>query len=349
MRTRTGSGSPALSMRCRLGGILLTGLAGGVLPPQDPSPFDLRVSIKRHQPTLVSLSWSAQGGFREPGAAALQTVNETRTVRYVDEFLVVDPDTNHYEVKRFYGQHHSTDQGSIRDLCLNGVQLLFRTENGQVQVDVTNGRRIPIRLLNDKLRESAGAGAWLDLPPAMSVGDRCSVDLTSHLYALSETHRTIANFQSEFTLDRVDPDTRLAYLSGNASWSERRADQQNALTWSLACQAQLKVDLRAEQVAELTLEGTAQLTSADPDPQSAERIRFQASLNATWGEAAAQASRTPPVIRSVKHEWKNLGVSLELPSTWAPSTPTTSPSLLSPRHRPTSSFTWSCWRWEVDP
>ncbi len=272
--------------------------------PQDSAAttdtFDLRVATPVGEPVLVEVSHEIAldvGG---------RTMRSETDIAYVDQHEVLDDELE--KAVRTYVRSRVTNDGKNADLPLAGVRLVFEVTD-DVLMNIDGPALLPSELLRDLQVDYLSLGLWAPMPESASIGEAFDLDwssLATVLFGAADVERVDAHL----VFDSFDEASSIATLTGSID----AVVLERGLTVTHRPECTVKYDLANGLLASIDLAGESTYSANDQDLGTG---TFRCSMRASRDAAATKALKAKPVHRTRVFALEDLGLELELPSSWA--------------------------------
>jgi hypothetical protein len=279
-----------------------------------PGVYDLRIS-GTPRALLVEVSQTAKGKItlKRNGQDFTQPIDWKYQVRWIDE--LGDFAARPLVDRRTFIEARKTDGGRTTDPGLEGITLVLTTTD-EKRTAVPEGQRRMLKTeLEKQLLQVYATGLFAALPQTAEVGASYELKAFALVATLLDFEGDLEGYKANVTLDRVDPKTNRAFLSGNVRFSAPSEKSGLSLVTAYSAAIDLEVDLEKKEMAKVTMKGIATISGRGDSEGS---VSGEVSIDARGttkpaGDVAALKPRNP-TFRENTHQFA--GMQFKLPSCW---------------------------------
>jgi hypothetical protein len=279
-----------------------------------PSGYDLRLSSKARA-LIVDVTHTGKGRVTvKRGAVDLsQPVEYKVQARWLDELGALDP--KFVEDRRTFIEVRVNEGASNKDPGVDGVTLIYTSDDGKFSVRPEKGRRVLQKELESQLRQLDATGLFLRLPEDVAIGSKIPLRNAALVATVLSLDGELEGFSGAVVLDRVDPKTNRAYLSGSVRVTQVSTKEESVMASTFDGLLTLEVDLATHEMAQVALSGTAKMSGrGDLEGSVSGEIKFEAKATTKPATDVAAIKAKKPSFRDNTHKFE--GVEFKMPACW---------------------------------
>ncbi|MBK6942904.1 MAG: hypothetical protein IPH13_22250 [Planctomycetes bacterium] len=313
--TRVLSGCATITLVSLLAGATLD--AGAT---QDPAPIgvDLSVRAPTDEPSMLTIRRSMKCEFTGASAALREPKSDVEELVLVDRFLPAQGQ-DAQRCQRTFVKWHATADGVIVDPPWNGVTSEFRDDASGSGFTLQDGFALPSPQLNELLRLGAKqSSVTIAVGGPSTLGATVSPDLAGYANLALCRSDLVEVSASKIEFTQLDAASKHATLTGSMQGTMKRERATGRVEAKFDLTMTLVLDTATHTLVRATLDGPLVLGGYIGGTTIEGKGEAHATIESGTPAAAKVALKSIPKPRVVHHEIDDHGLSLELPSNWAP-------------------------------